>query len=327
MRLILLLIALAGLGGLALLFSDMLPASITTAVLWVREVQASFQGTLVQAVKDWQALPGAASLAALTTACFLYGVFHAVGPGHGKAVLSAYAATARVRLRQVVLLSALTAAVQATVAVIIVAAGFLVAGSSLRWASRQATEVLEPASYIAVMLVGAWLVLRALRPLLSNRAGASHRHEAAHIHDHGHDHEHDHDHAPDGACCGHHHAPLPSATADGRSGVALAMAAGLRPCTGSLLVVVLCFSLGLWGLGIAASYAIGAGTAITVALLAGGVHAARGPAAAVARLARLPDSTWRPIGLTLRLAGGGLILLLGGLMLHAALSTPQHPFG
>lgn len=312
----LLALGLLGLAMVALVVADVPQGGLTALAAWVRETQSSLQGTLVQAVRDWQALPGVASLAALTTACFLYGVFHAVGPGHGKAVISAYAATAQVRLHQVFALSALTAAVQATVAVALVAAGFLVAGSSLRWASRQATDILEPASYIAIMLVGGWLIVGGLRPLLARRQAA------ATVNDH----DHDHDHAPDHACCGHHH-PAPTAGGSRRTGVALAVAAGLRPCTGSLLVVVLCFSLGLWGLGIAASYAIGVGTAITVALLAGSVHAARGPAAAVARLARLPDGAWRHLGLTVRLVGGGLILLLGGMMLDAALSAPRHPFG
>lgn len=286
----------------------------TQAAFWVRHVQEALQGDLVQAVKDWRATPDGASLTALVVACFLYGVFHAVGPGHGKAVLSAYAATAAVRLRQVLWLSALTAAVQATVAVVLVGAAFLVAGTGMRWVTRQATELLEPLSYGAIILVGVWLVFGALRGLVSARR------------DHHHHHHHDHAHDHDGHCCDHH-LPAVTETPDGRSGVALALAAGLRPCTGSLLVVALSFGFGLWGLGVAASYAIGAGTAITVAVLAGGVHAVRGPVAALARVADVPAAAWRPLILTVRLIGGGLILLLGGVMLHAALTVPQHPFG
>lgn len=297
----------------------------TAAAFWVRHLQESLQGDLVRAVKDWRAVPDGASLTALLVACFLYGVFHAVGPGHGKAVLSAYAATAQVRLRQVLALSALTAAVQATVAVVLVGVAFLVAGTGMRWVTRQATDLLEPLSYGAIILVGAWLIIGALRGLvpLWHRAAAP---EAHHEHRHHHHHHGDHHDDHEDACCGHH-VPAGADVSGGRSGIALALAAGLRPCTGSLLVVVLSFGFGLWGLGIAASYAIGAGTAITVALLAGSVHAARGPAAALARLAAVPASAWRPILLVVRVAGGGLILLLGGVMLHAALTVPQHPFG
>lgn len=313
MRLILLLAASATLGGLILLSLDALSAALAALTEWARTAQATYQDGLVHAVKAWQESPGSASLTALVTACFLYGIFHAVGPGHGKAVLSAYAATAQVRLREVLGLSALTAAVQATVAVALVASAFLVASTGMRWVSRQATDILEPASYGAIMMVGGWLILGALRPLVARFRTPGHHGPALH------------DHAHDGGCCGHH--VPPAQTPDGRSGAALAVAAGLRPCTGSLLVVALCFSLDLWGLGIAAPYIIGAGTALTVALLAGGVHTVRGPAAALARLARLPERTWRPISVALRLAGGGFILLLGGLMLRAALSAPSHPFG
>ncbi|EKV29768.1 high-affinity nickel-transporter [Caenispirillum salinarum AK4] len=314
MRINLGLVLLAAVVSLTLAALILMPDVMTAAAGWIRETQAALHGDLAQAVKDWQAHPGLASLAALATACFLYGVFHAVGPGHGKAVLSAYAATARVRLHQVLLLSALTATVQATVAVLLVAAAFLVAGTGMRWVSRQASDVLEPASYAAILLVGAWLVFGALRSVVRTLRPADHHDHAAH------------DHAHDGHCCGHH-APQPPASGDWRSGLALAAAAGLRPCTGSLLLVVLCFSLGLWGLGVAAPYIVGAGTAITVAFLAGGVHAARGPAAGLARVVQLPEGAWRHAGLTLRLVGGSIILLLGSIMLHAALSTPQHPFG
>ncbi len=307
---------------------------LTLAAFWVRDTQATLQGALVDAVKAWQAHPGLAGLAPLTTACFLYGVFHAVGPGHGKAVLAAYAAATRVRIRRVMLLAGLTALVQATVAVALVGTGFLIAGTGMRWISRKATDILEPASYAAIMLVGLWLVVGALRPLMdrlwrkTTRGSLAPRGTAVPPSDpQGHDHGHEHGHGPTATACRcHDHAPPPTAT-EGRSGVALALAAGLRPCTGSLLVVALCFGLGFWTLGIAASYAIGAGTAVTVALLAGGVAATRGPAAAVARLARLPDNLWRRLSLSVRMAGGALILILGAIMLQAALTAPRHPFG
>ncbi len=316
----------AALGLIVLLAVGLMLAGYGGSVLgplveWVRTVQASMQNDLVQAVRAWQAAPGLTSLLGMASVCFLYGVFHAVGPGHGKAVLSAYAATAQVRLRSVLALAALTAFVQATVAVLLVGIAFLGIGSGLRWATQQVGQVLEPLSYAAIALIGLWVLYGGMRRLWPRPAP-----HTEHTHDHAHDHHHHHgnhgDHG-DHACCGHSHAPV--ITEDRRSGIALALAAGLRPCTGSLLVVGLCFGLGLWGMGIAASYAIGSGTAITVALLAGSVHAARGPFAVVGRLARVSEQTWGRVTIGLRLVGGAIILLLGGVLLQAALTAPRPP--
>jgi cobalamin biosynthesis protein CobD/CbiB len=78
-------------------------------------------------------------------------------------------------------------------------------------------------------------------------------------------------------------------------------------------------------MGIAASYAIGVGTALTVALLAGSVRAVRGPMVFMGRLARLPDSVFRRVAFSARLIGGLLILAFGLVMLNAALTTPKPP--
>lgn len=283
---------------------------------YVRGMQATLQQALVGGVRRWQQTPDGPALGALGLSCFLYGVFHAVGPGHGKAVLATYAATTDVSLPRVLALSGLSAFTQATVAVVLVAIAFWVIGASARWVNIQAERFLEPASYAAIAAVGVWLVVGGVRSVMPRRAAVA-----------GHPHHHDH-HDHDATCCGGHHHPTAEATAKGaslRSGIVLAMAAGLRPCTGSLLVLFLCFGLGLWTLGIVAAYAIGVGTAITVAALAAGAHAARHPAAWLARLTALPAGSTKGIAAGVRVVGGAVILLLGATLLHAALKAPAHP--
>ena len=46
------------------------------------------------------------------------------------------------------------------------------------------------------------------------------------------------------------------------------MAVGLRPCSGAILVLVFALAQGMFWAGIAATFAMGLGTAITVALIA-----------------------------------------------------------
>ncbi len=294
---------------------------------YVRGMQATLQQALVGGVRRWQQTPDGAALGALGMSCFLYGVFHAVGPGHGKAVLTTYAATTDVSLPRVVALSGLSAFTQATVAVVLVSVAFWVIGASARWVNTQAERFLEPASYAAIAAVGLWLVVGGVRSVMPRRVAlAGHGHD--HGHGHGHGHGHDHTHRHDAECCGGHHHPTAEATTKGaslRSGIVLAMAAGLRPCTGSLLVLFLCFGLGLWTLGIVAAYAIGVGTAITVAALAAGAHAARHPAAWLARLTDLPADSTKNVTAGVKVAGGAIILLLGATLLQAALKAPAHP--
>lgn len=68
----------------------------------------------------------------------------------------------------------------------------------------------------------------------------------------------------------------------------IALAVGIRPCSGAILVLVVANGLGLWAAGILAAYVMALGTAATVALLAVGARASRLPIAGLAR--RLPLS-------------------------------------
>ena len=121
-------------------------------------------------MRAWQAEGGAAwALAGLS---FAYGVFHALGPGHGKAVISSYVLANRQTARNGALLALLSSLIQALVAIALVAVLALVFDATAA-VMNQATRWLELASYALVTLLGVWLVwLKALRPLLRRRADA-----------------------------------------------------------------------------------------------------------------------------------------------------------
>src|SRR5258707_8023192 len=99
---------------------------------------------------------------------------------------------------------------------------------------------------------------------------AHHDHDHAHD-DHGHDqHAHDHGHVHD-EHCGHSHGPDPSELAGPggwRRGFGAILAVGVRPCSGAILVLVFALAQGLFWAGIAATFVMGLGTAITVAAIA-----------------------------------------------------------
>jgi ABC-type nickel/cobalt efflux system permease component RcnA len=114
---------------------------------------------------------------------------------------------------------------------------------------------------------------------------AHHGHAFTHGHHDHHDHDHHgHDRPAHGASvaavdphhvhdehCGHFHAPDPSTLGDNFSwGSALAtvIAAGARPCSGAILVLVFSLAQGLFLAGIAATFAMSIGTALTTGALA-----------------------------------------------------------
>ena len=78
----------------------------------------------------------------------------------------------------------------------------------------------------------------------------------------------DHDH---GSAWGHAHGPEPEELAGPggwRRGFSAIVAVGLRPCSGAIIVLVFALAQGLFWAGVAATFMMGLGTAITVAAIA-----------------------------------------------------------
>jgi nickel/cobalt exporter len=208
---------------------------------------------------------------------FAYGIFHAAGPGHGKAVISSYLVANQETARRGIVLSLASALMQSLVAVVIVAicAWLLNASAKTMCGAEKAIEIL---SYALIAAFGARLVwtkgggfIRALQAPRPALAMAS----AGHVHGHGHDHHHHHDHDPDQHVHdehgGHSHGPEPSELAGPggwRRGFGAIFAVGIRPCSGAILVLVFALAQGLFWAGIAATFVMGLGTAITVATIA-----------------------------------------------------------
>ena len=205
---------------------------------------------------------------------FAYGIFHAAGPGHGKAVISSYLVANRETARRGIALSFASALTQSVVAVVIVSVCALLLNATARTMCG-AEKAIEVVSYALIAAFGARLVwtkgggfIRALQASQPAYAMATHHHGHDHGRDH-HDHGHD-DHVHD-AHCGHSHGPLPGELAGPggwQRGFGAIFAVGLRPCSGAILVLVFALAQGLFWAGIAATFVMGLGTAITVAAIA-----------------------------------------------------------
>jgi len=302
----------------------------------VAELQTSFNRDLTRA------------LAALKTdgwafwwlggVSFLYGIVHAAGPGHGKVVISSYLLANEARLRRGVAIAFVSALVQALVAIGIVGVlAILLGATSL--AMTQTAGILETGSFALVaalgiyLLVGkgrqAWLAVRgahthdpgAIR--WEEPSGTAHGRAAGHRHahhPHPHHHHHHHGHAGSACSCGHHHHVDPAELErGGLAGVAAAvLSVGLRPCTGALVVLVFALAQGIFWAGVASTFLMALGTAITVAVLAALAVGAKDLAL---RLARGDGRRSAQAMLALELVAALFITGLGGALFVGSLAA------
>lgn len=215
-------------------------------LMWINLRQQEFYHALAGAMKAMR--QDGSKLWLLIGLSFAYGIFHAAGPGHGKAVISSYMVANEVALRRGIMLSFVSALLQALTAIVVMlVAYFLLRGTAV--SMTDAAWFLEIMSYVFVTLFGAWLLWRKAGPAILRLFGANpgyslsaahaghshagHSHSAHahaahshaldahdhhdHAHDHGaHDHAHaahdHHSHAAGEVCetCGHSHAPDPA---------------------------------------------------------------------------------------------------------------------
>jgi ABC-type nickel/cobalt efflux system permease component RcnA len=294
---------------------------------WLLDTQRTLQSRLAVAVREMKKGDGWLGALTLIGLSFLYGLFHAAGPGHGKAVISSYVVANRTTVRRGVILSFAASAAQAFSAiglVTVLAIGMNAAGLQI----RQTVAQFEIASAALVILTGLWLLFTQLRrQLTAFRAeiAAAHLHPAAaqHGHEEHHAHHH-HDHAHGEDCgCGHAHMPLPQ-DFEGRwslrHAAAVVFAVGIRPCTGAILILVFALTQGMFWAGVMATFAMALGTAIMVSALA---ILAVGSREAAARFA---GNLWadRIYGAAGTL-GAVLIVLFGSALLYGAIYFPA-PF-
>lgn len=255
-----------------------------------RDVNREINRRLV-AIRDGQ---GAGVILAGLLIAFLYGIFHALGPGHGKTVIVGYFLGRGGSIRRGMTMAcwiALSHVVGAVTVVVIVHAVL----REIYITPVEEMLSLRLVSYGAILLIGLAMLAMALR-----RRGD----EAGACHHHGHAHSHGHAHGPD---------------AHGRGEQRLlAIAAGFLPCSGAILILVFALTNGILLTGLVMTLFIALGMGLTLALLGiASVMAHRQIAGRLAGGARL----------------GGLLALLGpilitgiGAILFAGALLDQGPY-
>ena len=186
----LLIFAVAAIAGLLWLW-QVWPQVMLKSVIWQREVNQQMSSLL----KSVAANPAQAG-GTLLLFSFVYGVLHALGPGHGKVVITTWLATHPSKLKSSIGLTLAASLLQGLVAIALV----VVVLSILQLPARQlhlSSFWLEKGSYALVGVLGlllSWRALKKLRALLRKpkfTAFTPH-----HVHH-------------DGCGCGHQHMPDP----------------------------------------------------------------------------------------------------------------------
>jgi nickel/cobalt transporter (NicO) family protein len=289
---------------------------------WILARQSEFYREISGSIRA--AKSDGSAVWALLAISFAYGIFHAAGPGHGKTVISSYLVANQETARRGVVLSFASALLQSLVAVLIVAIGAWLLNATARTMCG-AERIIEIASYALIAAFGARLVWTKGGSFIGALQGPQHDHAHArlahHDHDHVHVHAHGHDHVHD-EHCGHSHGPLPSELAGPggwRRGFGTIFAVGLRPCSGAILVLVFALAQGLFWAGIAATFVMGLGTAITVAAIAVLAVSARGVAQRISGVSEGGGAFMRGI----EFAAAGLVLLFGAGLLSGYLAAER----
>ncbi|MGH6799838.1 MAG: nickel/cobalt transporter [Methylocella sp.] len=284
---------------------------------WILAQEAGFYRLLSGAIRAAKQSGAAAwGLAGLSLG---YGIFHAAGPGHGKMVIASYMLANERALRRGLVIAFGAALLQGFSAVAIVGIGSIVFQATAKHMTA-AANVVEIASYAGIAVLGGTLVylkgaalLSAWRaaPALAVAAGGPNPDFEAddcaenHVHGRG---------------CAHFHAPDPRTLGAGfswKSALLTMMAAGSRPCSGAILVLVFALAQGIFPAGVFAVVAMSLGTAITTAALASAAVLAKNAAVKYSKA----DSGQALIAGRLFEAGAALAVLgLGLALLFAAVA-------
>ncbi|MEO3991717.1 nickel/cobalt transporter [Pseudocitrobacter cyperus] len=268
------------------------PQVMMKSIIWQRDVNQQMSG-LLKAVAENPTQAGGS----LLLFSFIYGVLHALGPGHGKVVIATWLATHPSKLRSSIGLTLASSLLQGLVAIGLV----VIVLTLLQLPARQlhlSGFWLEKASYALVGVLGGllcWRALKKLRRLLRKPTFTVFK--PIHVHD-----EH--------CGCGHKHLPHPDEVQSGddwRARLMVVLSMGMRPCSGAIMVLLFSKVIGVFAWGMASALAMAAGTSLTISSLALLVHSFR--QLAVRLSGDRAPVLWRQVGwTTLALAGGAFLI-------------------
>ncbi|MBN6066372.1 zinc transporter permease subunit ZevB [Aggregatibacter actinomycetemcomitans] len=290
--------------ALVLAIIYLFPWLFKQVALWQREFNQLISGYLRE-IKQQPVYAGSLLIAV----SFLYGVFHALGPGHGKFIIAGYLATHQTKLgrsMQITFFSSLTQGVVAISAVSIVV--LLLQLSSAYFNLSQLW--LERTAYALVILLGLNWCWKSGKTLVKQHRQTKKKLQIKKIEGNsvnemrvgsliaqksavgisgvfagGHTEHHEN------CGCGHQHVPNPeqlNQSTNIKESLLIILSIGMRPCSGAIFVLFLAYMLDLYAWGMIATLAMAFGTGITLSAFALLVRYARSTAVKMGQWYRLP---------------------------------------
>lgn len=289
------------------------------SVVWQKALNQGL-ATLLQATSTDPLYAGST----LVAVSFLYGLLHALGPGHGKLIITTYIATQSTYLKQSVIISLLASLLQGLVAILLVSFVLIIFQLSTQHLNL-ASQYAEQLSYAFVIILGVMLCLTAIRqwwsesrkktyrfhhlqtipssnkpiPLVNSQVSSSN---------------------PAQCDCGHKHVVQEEDLQQNlKAKIFIILSMGLRPCSGALLVLLFSYVIDAYFWGIIAALAMAAGTAITICAIAVFVHFMRYSALRMSQSKGIHlHPYWR---IALRLVAGIIFILIGVLMYQSLMMS------
>ena len=239
------------------------PLLLHNVILWQKAFNLQLSSSLNQLNQQYQEAG-----ITLIFISFFYGIFHAIGPGHGKFILTSYLALEQSKLRQAVKISLASSIVQGIVAILLVSI-IIVAFTLSRTYFNLTLKWVERGSFMLMILLGvywiyqAWQGIRPPKLQIRKISPMQMPQEKTPLVSHHIHHEH--------CGCGHQHLPSSvqmNQSTGWKSQLFLILSIGSRPCSGAILVLFLSYTLNIYLWGILATLMMALGTGITLTIFA-----------------------------------------------------------
>ena len=262
-----------------------LPTFASTVFAEIAFWQHKLNSELTKLVKRLKENRSWEALSSLILVSFLYGIIHAAGPGHGKVVVFSYFISRRSTVKKGILLGNLISLFHAISGVMVVLTLYFIVNTAYLASFEATSQKIKLASYTLVILIGLALLIRGL---LDAKKGSVYD-----LHGNG------------------------SVTSSDRKGILpLALAVGMVPCPGVVIIMLFSLSLNLLAIGLMMSFTMALGMATTISLA--GILSILGQEGLLRGFSR-SEKAQNIIQKGLTILGSLLIICFGGILLLGAI--------
>jgi len=277
------------------------PKLLLASMHWQKEINNQISDLLFDAQTHLFA-----SGISLTVLCFIYGLLHSLGPGHGKMIVSTYVATHPTKVKISLMLTVVSSLLQAVVAIVLVSVLIMFFHSTMREVNNEATRFIS-LSFCAVILLGIIVIYRSIKAIIKAQFIKKKPFKINKL---------THKHTDNVCSCGHVHfasAEDINNASSFKEYLAVIFSVGLRPCTGAILVLLFANMAGIYWLGILSAFVMSLGTALTTSIIA--IMTLSGKKLIKRYLNTTHDTDQHVLVYSLLKLLGGIVLILLGVLL------------